>query len=227
MLTPKGAISMDKDQVWARIIEVGKAIKRTLIKKRIRPKYEDRGYKFIDDVHTHLHRLYWSFNLLNPREGSSVFEIGPGHCYLLFMCRELRGCRVAGVDVMRGEAIGYRKQARYIYRLFRQHFGLQDTVKHHGVAKFKPIPFGGRYDYIVATRAVFNGGWREQEYRFWLTDCYNHLRPEGKLMIHFNKIRPDALEAVPLLRPLYAPAKVKKLSVISRETIGQLLGAKV
>jgi transposase len=54
-----------------------------------------RGFKYIDDVEDHLRRLFRSFEILDPRPGSSVFEIGPGNCYFRFMCRELRGCRVA------------------------------------------------------------------------------------------------------------------------------------
>jgi hypothetical protein len=43
-------------------------------------------------------------------------------------------------------------------------------------------------------------------------------------MVYFNKVGPEALAAFPFLRPLHPPGGVKKLSIISRETIGRALG---
>jgi SAM-dependent methyltransferase len=216
---------MDRDQVRARIVEVVGMVKQALIANRYSPKDGERGHKYIDDVGPHLRRLFRSFDLLGPAVGSSVFEIGTGHCYFLFLCRELRGCRPAGVDVLEGSTSASKAQARFAYRLFRKHFGLEDAIRHHVVEGHKPIDFRGQYDYIVATRATFNRGWGEGEHRFWLHDCYDHLRPGGKLAVHFNTVDPAALAALPLLRPLQARDRVKKLAVLTRETIGLALGA--
>jgi hypothetical protein len=233
-------VTMDSNAVRQRIIEVGQLVKEAL---RARPVgascpqqdcqvvadarrlfwNEERGYKYIDDVKQHLGRLFWSFERLDPLEGTSVFEIGPGNCYFLFMCRELRACRPAGIDVK--HSIGsFDVQATYAFGLFRKHFGMEDAIRHQVVQGHRPIDFRGEYDYIVATRAMFNLGWREAEYRFWLRDCYEHLRPEGRLMVHLNKIDPESLAALPLLRPLDSPRKVRKLTIIARETLGRLIG---
>jgi hypothetical protein len=214
---------MDRSQVWERIVEVGQIVKKTLVDQGISAKGKGRGYKYIDDGKSHIRRLFLSFDLLSPEEGSSVFEIGPGNCYFLFMCRELRGCRVAGVDKLTGPHNGQGKNA---FRLFREHFGLEGAIRHHVVEGHKPIDFGGHYDSIVTTGATFNRGWGEGEHRFWLHDCYDHLRPGGKLVVHFNTVDPAALAALPLLRPLQARDRVKKLAVLAREALGLALGAK-
>jgi hypothetical protein len=172
-------------------------------------------------VDIHLRRLVRSFDLLNPPEGSSVFDIGPGNCFLLYLCRQLRGCEVAGIDMIAGD--GYGKHA---FRLFREQFGLADAIRHHVVRAYQPIDFAGRYHAIVATAAMFNDGWREAEYRFWLKDCFDHLLPQGRLMMHFNRIDPEPLAALPLLRPTRNPDHVKKLTIVSRETLGEVLEGK-
>lgn len=205
------------------------------IEKRAGLWYKERGYKYIDDVDYHVNRFLQYFDLLNPKEGSSVFEIGTGQCYFLFMCRELRGCRVAGVDwkhddeesaIKDPEKQPYRDLKKYAYHLFREAFGLEDAIKHFIVEGYQPIDFGGRYDYIVATRATFNRHWHEGEYRYWLKDCYEHLNPDGALMIALNKVEPDALAALPFLRPLHPTRDNEKLSIIPRAMIGQAVMGK-
>jgi hypothetical protein len=243
---------MDDNQARTRIIEVGQLVKKALVARGVRAEEkessykisggvarlrsnpfwsEEAGFKYIDDVDSHLRRLVQCFELLNPRPGSSVFEIGPGSCYFLFMCRELRGCRVAGVDWIEDEAADRKKALRmpyhdlqkHAFRLFREHFGLDDVVQHQVVKGLQPIDFGGRYDAIVATSAMFNRGWGEESYRFWLRDCHQHLEPEGRLMIALNKVRPDALAALPGLRPECPPPGNEKLTIIARAAIGQIL----
>jgi hypothetical protein len=240
---------MDRNQVRARIVEVGQRVKQALmakekeynisysedIEKRAGLWYKTRGYKYIDDVDYHLDRFFEYFDLLNPREGSAVFEIGTGNCYFLFMCRELRGCRVAGAEwkyddedtgLKDPEKKPFRDLKKYAYQLFREHFGLEDVIQHQIVEGYKPIDFGGQRDYIVATRATFNRLWGPGEYRFWLRDCYEHLNPDGKLMIVLNKVKPEALAEFPFLRPPQPKRDNDKLSIISRETIGQVVLAK-
>jgi hypothetical protein len=244
----EGGTSMERDHVRARILEVTEAIKTALTetelgrnpsqaKSSIDPAHrgpfwtEERGHKYIDDVEHHLRRLFRAFDLLNPERGSSVFEIGPGNCYFLFMCRDLRGCQTAGVDwIDDARAVDgndlekpYRELAQYAHRLFRQHLGLNDVIRHQVVRAYEPIDFGGQHDYVVATRAAFNRDWGPEEHRFWLTDCCQHLRPGGKLIVALNKIRPDSLAAWPFLRPREPQAGFKKLSIVARETIGQAL----
>jgi hypothetical protein len=139
---------------------------------------------------------------------------------------------VAGVDIKNHDGSvsedpgknPSRELSKHAYRLFREHFGLEDVIKHQVVAPYQPIAFGGQYDAIVATRGVFNQGWREAEYRFWLTDCLQHLRPEGQLMVHFNKVDQESLAALPLLRPSEGAGPVRKLNIISRETLSQVFG---
>jgi SAM-dependent methyltransferase len=244
---------MDAQQVRARIMEVGQLVKAALIERGLsdedvkrayklvdgkpqpRPSpfwSQERGYKYIDDVNGHLRRLGRAFDQLDPRPASAVFEIGPGSCYFLFLCQQLRGCRVAGVDWIADEAAADKKARRmpfhelqqFAFGLFRHHLGLADAVKHQVVKAHQPIAFGGQHDAIVATRAMFNHGWREDEYRFWLKDCHEHLRPEGKLMIALSKVHPEALAVLPFLRPVHSPGKGKKLNILCREEIGRVLG---
>jgi SAM-dependent methyltransferase len=247
----KGASQMDREQVRARIIEVARRVKQVLVKRGIaadeqEPKYKGRGvrkprrnpfwseegrYKYIDDVDVQLQRLFQCFDLLNPRRESSVFEIGPGSCYLLFMCRELGGCRVAGIDWIENEAADSNRAFRmpfhglqkYAFGLFRKEFGLEGAIRHQVVKGNQPIVFDGCYDAIIANHAMFNRAWRESKYRFWLRDCYEHLKPGGKFMIALNKVRPDALAALPCLRPLHAREGNEKLNLLSREEIGEVL----
>jgi SAM-dependent methyltransferase len=245
---------MDMNQVRARIVETGRIVKQALLERGIdvpdqEPGYkyingvalrrrcpfwsEERGFKYIDDVDDHLRRLSRSLEFLNPQGGSSVFEIGPGSCFFLFICRELRGCQVAGIDWKRDDESSDEKATRmpfhelqqYAFRLFRERLGLEGVVKHQVVTRYQPIEFDGHYDHIVATRAMFNHGWGEREYRFWLRDCYQHLRPDGKLMVHFNEVDPQSLAALPILRPANPSRGVKKLNLIPREMIESALAA--
>lgn len=243
---------MDRDQVRARMIAVAHAVKEKLRERRIdtgdkAPDYkiidgvqklrcgpfwvEERGYKYIDDVEDHLRRLFRSFDLLSPGQGSSVFEIGPGNGYFLFMCRELGGCQVAGVDWKLEEGTGntaakpFQDLAQYAHARFREYFDLEECVRHQIVEAYQPVDFRDRYDAIVATHTAFNKGWGEDAYRYWLRDCYEHLHPEGRLMIALNKVEPAALVALPFLRPPQPTPGFKKLTILTRETIGQALAA--
>jgi hypothetical protein len=212
---------LDKHQVQEKIIEAAQVVKNQLIEQGVAAKGRVEGYKYIDDVRSNLRRLFLCFDLLDPHKGSSVFEIGPGNCYFLVMCRELRGCRVAGVD--RKPAL-INGQGQLAFRLFREHFGLDDWIRAQTVEGSRPIDFAGSYDAIVATRAHFNQGWGKADYRYWLHDCYHHLLPGGKLMVHFHRIESEIIAAFPLLEPVYAIKAAKKLSVVSREAIGHVLG---
>jgi hypothetical protein len=48
-------------------------------------------------------------------------------------------------------------------------------------------------------------------------------RTRGKLMVHFHQLEPEVWATLPLLQPAYPNKEVKKLSLISREVIGQAL----
>ena len=241
---------MNRNQVRARLIEAAGAIKGKLDDRRLQAAdkvaeekvtgakkrhgrfwIEGRGFKYVDDVEEHLNRLFRSFDMLDPQEGSSVFDIGPGNCYLLFMCRELRGCRVAGVDwkleegpaAVNTEEKPLRELGLYAQGLFRRQLGMEDVVRHQVVREFEPVAFAGRYDAIVATHTAFNLGWGENAYRYWLRDCYEHLNPDGRLMIALNKFKPAVVAAFPFLLPLEPTPGFKKLTLISRGTLGAAL----
>jgi hypothetical protein len=242
---------MDNNEIWARIIAVGERVKQALVARRLTHEEWEagrtdmiwegkggrapfwsskRGFKYIDDVEDHLRRVFKAFDLLNPDPGSSVFEIGPGTCYFLVLCRGLRGCRVNGVDWIENDAadgeqgmrMPYHELQKHAFGLFRTHFGLESAVRHQVVKAYEPIAFGGGHDAIVATRAMFNHGWGKGEYRYWLNDCFRHLNPGGKLMVHLNNIDPEPLALFPFLRPQPGTEGNKKLCVIPRDVIGRV-----
>jgi hypothetical protein len=195
---------------------------------------EERGFKYVDDVEDHLRRLFRAFDTLDPPQGSSVFEIGPGNCYLLFMCREMQGCRVAGVDWKLAEGPAAVNTAEkplwelglYAQGLFRRQLGMEEAVRHQVVREFEPVDFRGRYDAIVATHTAFNVGWGVDAYRYWLRDSYEHLNPDGRLMVAINEIQPAVLAALPLLRPPQPTRRFRKLTLLTREAIGRMLAEK-
>jgi hypothetical protein len=197
-------------------------------KRRGRFWVEERGFKYVDDVEDHLRRLFRAFDTLDPPEGSSVFEIGPGNCYLLSMCREMRGCRVAGVDWKLAEgpvAVNtaekpLRELGLYAQGLFRRQLGMEEAVRHQVVREFEPVDFRGRYDAIVATHTAFNLGWGVDAYRYWLKDCYEHLNPEGHLLIALNKVKAAVVDVFPFLLPPEPTPNFKKLTLVSRATLG-------
>jgi hypothetical protein len=243
---------MDNNEIRARIVATAQRVKQALIEGNL-PHEEwqagptdmiwegkggrapfwsaHRGFKYIDDVEDHLRRVFKAFELLDPKAGSSIFEIGPGSCYFLVLCEDLRGCRVSGVDWIEHDAaddeqdlrMPFHELQKHAFGLFRKHFGLESAVRHQVVKGYEPIAFGGSYDAIVATRAMFNRGWGEGEYRFWLNDCYRHLMPGGNLMVHLNNIDPEPLARFPFLRPQPCTGGHKKLCVIPRDVIGRVL----
>ncbi len=238
---------MKRNEVWARLVETATVIGKQLddrrpeaaqtaaaegaaATKKGRGRFwlEGRGFKYVDDVEDHLHRLFRGFDMLDPPEGSSVFEIGPGNCYLLYMCREMRGCRVAGVDWKLEESPAavkavdkpLRNLGLYIQGLFRRQLGMEEVVRHQVVRAFEPIDFRGRYDAIVATHTAFNVSWGVDAFRYWFKDCYEHLNPCGRLMIALNKARPAVVDVFPFLLPPEPTPGFKKLTLISRDTLG-------
>ena len=58
------------------------------------------------------------------------------------------------------------------------------------VCELTPMPLKGRYDLVTAYRIVFDGGWGEKEYRFFLRDIRDSLLNEGgSVVLGFNNKR--------------------------------------
>lgn len=137
-----------------------------------------RGYKFLEHADHHLDRILTTFQHMNPPQGGRVFEIGPGCCYLLHMCRQ-RGCEVRAVDV--------KLEYFVVYRTMRRLLELEPFISEFRVESFHPIPFIQLYDRIVATAIMFDREWGVAEHLYFVEDCLRNMKPDGILVLSFNE----------------------------------------
>jgi SAM-dependent methyltransferase len=108
-----------------------------------------------------------------------ILDLGSGAGYFLFVTRVL-GHSGLGLDV----------DNRPLFREMFDLFGLQRAI--HRIEKFKPLPDTGRqYDWITAFSASFAGAgqpvpWGIVEWRYFLQDARQHLRPGGRIYVDLN-----------------------------------------
>lgn len=122
---------------------------------------------------------------LQPAAGARVFEIGPGTGYLLFVLRELYGCRIAGCDV----------QERPLYREMHQLLGIT-TVTDRPICRGQHTRvFRGLYDLIIGTQISWMDDWRRADLDLFLEECFLYLEQHGRVVLFPN---PKALGGVGL-----------------------------
>jgi SAM-dependent methyltransferase len=121
---------------------------------------------------------------LNPPHGSDLLDLGAGGGYLMWLCRELAGCAVTGVD----------PAERVDYEALRTVFDLAGAIEKRTIEARTPLRLARRYDVICATRICFNRRgdalWEEADYTYFLRDAAQHLNPGGELYLHFNEPPP-------------------------------------
>jgi SAM-dependent methyltransferase len=138
---------------------------------------KDNGpFKFIKYPMRHIQRCMDYYNLLKPKRGS-LFNIGVGVGYFDYICKQLGGCVVSGIDIMLDDLLIYKKM-RLILKIPVREFRVNIMTK---------IDFGGTYDYITSTLPTFNNDWSLEGHLFFLHDCFQHLNDGGKIFIAYNK----------------------------------------
>ena len=128
--------------------------------------------KFIKEHEIHINVAFELFELIKPH--GNIFEIGPGACYFLYLCKHINNCHIDGVDL-----------ESPLFSVIRKQLDIQINEAH--VWAFRNIPFHQPQDYIVTFLTMFNSGWGVNAHKYWLSDCYNNLNDDGKLFIHFNR----------------------------------------
>jgi hypothetical protein len=170
-------IKLIKNEKNLKILKIlaRKSLKETneLIEKNLLLKSEIvNNLKFLKNYHNNINRSVEYFNITNFQ--GSIFEIGPGSCYFLYLCKQINKCSVSGVDL-----------ESPIFKICQKNLSID--IKEYSVCAFKTIPFEKKHNYIVSFLTMFNSGWGISAHKFWLEDCLNYLKDEGEIILHFNK----------------------------------------
>ncbi len=156
-----------------KILQSSSEIEDFISKNYVNKTELDDNLKFIKLYKNLIQRDLDLLKLINPK--GEIYEIGPGACYFLYLCRNINGCKINGIDL-----------ESPIFRIVRKNLNI-DNINETRVTAFRKIPFVGQYDFIVTFLTMFNSGWGKDAHKFWLSDCANHLNEKGKIIIHFNK----------------------------------------
>jgi len=168
---------------WSKIEgEMFAAAERVLIKNpsysiKGKPPLAKFGNKYVRVPSGHIKRIKANYDLLNIKNKSRVFEIGPGVGYFLYICKEFGNCEVIGIDI--------RFEDVYLDMLLE--LSIRDKVKLQKINPMSVIDFyDTKYDYIVALGASFTGGWKLKDHKFFIINCMDNLLPDGKILLQFN-----------------------------------------
>jgi cyclopropane fatty-acyl-phospholipid synthase-like methyltransferase len=121
--------------------------------------------------------------LAGTQRGETIFDIGCGPGYLLWICRERLGCHVRGCDPLRRAPI---------YTELYESLKLTDCITSHVSTIEEPIPkTDAKYDVIFATWITWIGfgNWSPDELSRYLRACLDHLRPRGRMLLRFEESR--------------------------------------
>jgi len=143
---------------------------------------QEEPYKFIRDYERHTGRCQDIFNHLCLPKSSSVFEIGPGCCYFLYICRD-HGCHIDAID---------RLDYIETYQGARTALGMEEVVRHQMLKPFDKVKFLQKYDLIICTLPVaFRKPivWTFQAHMCFLRQVCDHLNEKGRLVLQL--CRPD------------------------------------
>lgn len=151
---------------------------------------------------------------LDPRPNSSLFDLGTGPGYLLWFARELRGCKVRGLE----------RFEREDYRELWKAMNLERVIQTEKIEPLKKINFPGTFDYISATGINFTRPlkrkWNAKEHFFFLCDVREHLNPEGEVFLTFNY--PPPREVVTFLSKAAFWKRGEKFFKIKKEALNWL-----
>lgn len=140
------------------------------------------------------HRFWLLFNLrraadlqLHTRTGLRILDLGCGPGYFLAVARAL-GHESWGVDVP--DSV-FSPLERRVYGEILQALGCRHLVAPLTVERMVPLAVHGRYDLITAFWVCFNrhrqpDEWGAPEWRFFLQDALDHLRPGGAIFLELN-----------------------------------------
>lgn len=134
--------------------------------------------KYIVNPRVHIDICDKLLKLLNPK--GKILDVGCGNGYLLYLCRELYGCEVTGLDRCD------RDDARTkIYTELTKRLNI--NVIKHTIKPLEAMPIFEKYDLITATMTMFNNNWSVNQHKFWINDCQSHLVNGGKIILLTNK----------------------------------------
>jgi SAM-dependent methyltransferase len=135
------------------------------------------GIKFLYPEKQVLRKIRWcvkDLDLITPPV-KAILDIGTGAGWLPYIARFL------GHTVYLSDAPNVKKYTEILSIL-----GLSLTYK-FSVTRQERMPLDGlSVDIITATGTAFHTGWDEGDWRFWLADCADHLKPGGQLFMVLN-----------------------------------------
>jgi len=138
----------------------------------------DGWQMYVNAPARHIAKAAIACKRLKMPHGGSIYDIGVGCGYLLYLCREWYGCTVAGCDVN----IYYQK----MFAVTRLALGLWDCVEDRRIQPMQPLGITGRYDRITSTSASFSRGWTEPEHRCLLGQLPHILTADGCAFLTFS-----------------------------------------
>ena len=127
----------------------------------------------------------WYFrelNYFNPKQDGSVYDIGAGPGYLMWFCKEFRGCSIAGND----------SSIREDYHCAWDALDLNGLIQQQYIKPETPLNLTQNYDSICATGICFDrlGSaeklWSLDQYLWFIADTVQYLKPNGELYLRFN-----------------------------------------
>jgi len=151
------------------------------------PPFANPMSKYVRNASAHIKRIKAKYDLLDIKNKSRVFEIGPGVGYFLYICRELSNCKVIGVDL----------RFEDVYLDMINELSIRDEVKLQTINSMNVINFyNTKYDYIVALGGSFIRGWELKDHKFFIKNCMDNLLADGKILLQFNadKVTDEVLE---------------------------------
>lgn len=135
----------------------------------------DSPLKYVDWVLCEtIHKSLLLAEAMDPDDGDTVFEIGPGTGYLMFILRELYDCDVYGCDI----------PDRPLYKDMHKLLDIT-TVRDCSVGDAF-LDLGTVYDYIVGTQISWMDNWNAKGLGEFLWYCGHHLKVNGTLWLFPN-----------------------------------------
>jgi len=140
-------------------------------------------YKWLADAQRYVQQSRELVGLAGVRPGDTVYDIGCGPGYVLWICRERLGCVVEGCDPLRGGPI---------YKELYEALHLGQCITAHASTIEQPLPpTSTRFDVIFATWITWIGfgNWSEAEFSRYIGGLMTYLRPHGRILLRFEESR--------------------------------------